>query len=59
MAKAALETAILDAELRAAGTSLSTHLGGTRDRVAAGVSIGIMDTIGELLDASQSAVYLR
>ncbi len=51
MAKAALETAVLDAELRAAGTSLSTHLGGVRDRVPAGVSVGIMDSVPELLDA--------
>ncbi|MCW2542877.1 MAG: o-succinylbenzoate synthase [Frankiales bacterium] len=51
MAKAALETAVLDAELRAAGTSLATHLGGTRDRVPAGVSIGIMDSIDQLMDA--------
>ena len=51
MAKAALETAVLDAELRAAGTSLATHLGGVRDRVPAGVSVGIMDEIGQLLDA--------
>jgi O-succinylbenzoate synthase len=51
MAKAALETAVLDAELRAAGTSLSTHLGGVRDRVPAGVSVGIMDSIPALLDA--------
>lgn len=51
MAKAALETAVLDAELRAAGTSFSTYLGGTRDRIAAGVSVGIMDSIPELLDA--------
>jgi O-succinylbenzoate synthase len=51
MAKAALETAVLDAELRAAGMSLSTYLGGTRDRVAAGVSVGIMDSVPQLLDA--------
>jgi O-succinylbenzoate synthase len=51
MAKASLETAVLDAELRAAGTSLSTHLGGVRDRVPAGVSVGIMDSIPALLDA--------
>jgi O-succinylbenzoate synthase len=51
MAKAALETAVLDAELRAAGTPLSTHLGGVRDQVAAGVSVGIMDSVPELLDA--------
>jgi O-succinylbenzoate synthase len=51
MAKAALETAVLDAELRAAGTSFSTHLGGVRDRVPAGVSVGIMESIPALLDA--------
>jgi O-succinylbenzoate synthase len=51
MAKAGLETAVLDAELRAAGTSFSTHLGGVRDRVPAGVSVGIMDSVPQLLDA--------
>ena len=51
MAKAALETAVLDAELRASGTPLSTYLGSTKDRVPAGVSVGIMDSVPELLDA--------
>jgi o-succinylbenzoate synthase len=51
MAKAALELAVLDASLRAAGESLAGHLGATRDRVPAGVSVGIMDSAGELLDA--------
>jgi o-succinylbenzoate synthase len=51
MAKAALETAVLDAELRAAGTPLSTYLGGTVDRVPAGVSVGIMDSVDALLAA--------
>jgi O-succinylbenzoate synthase len=51
MAKAALETAVLDAELRAAGTPLSQYLGSTKDRVPAGVSVGIMDSVPELLDA--------
>ncbi|MEV4701904.1 o-succinylbenzoate synthase [Actinoplanes sp. NPDC049316] len=51
MAKAALETAILDAELRAAGRPLSRELGAVRDRVPCGVSVGIMDSLGELLDA--------
>jgi o-succinylbenzoate synthase len=50
MAKAALETAVLDAELRAAGVSLARHLGATRPQVASGVSVGIMDTIAALLD---------
>lgn len=51
MAKAAVEMAVLDAELRAAGTSLATHLGGVVDRVPAGVSVGIMDSVPALLDA--------
>ena len=51
MAKAALETVVLDAELRAAGTSFATYLGGVHDRVPAGVSVGIMDSVPELLDA--------
>jgi len=51
MAKAALEAAILDAELRAAGTRLVDHLGGVRDAVDAGVSVGIMSSIPVLLDA--------
>ncbi|MFA9444828.1 o-succinylbenzoate synthase [Egicoccus sp. AB-alg6-2] len=51
MAKAALEGAILDVQLRAAGRSLATHLGATRDRVPAGVSVGIPDGgIPELLE---------
>lgn len=55
MAKAALETAILDAELRAAGMPLARYLGATRDRVPVGVSVGIPGSIGELLD--QVAAY--
>jgi O-succinylbenzoate synthase len=51
MAKAALEMAVLDAELRAAGRSLARELGATHDRVPCGVSVGIMNSIGELLDA--------
>lgn len=51
MAKAALEMAVLDAELRAAGRTLARELGATRDRVPCGVSVGIMKSIGELLDA--------
>lgn len=51
MAKAALEMAVLDAELRAAGRPLARELGATADRVPCGVSVGIMNSIGELLDA--------
>lgn len=43
MAKAAIEAAVLDAELRATGTSLADHLGATRRRVAPGVAVGLTD----------------
>jgi len=51
MAKAALEMALLDAELRASGVSLAAYLGATRSRVPVGVSVGIFDEIPTLLDA--------
>lgn len=51
MAKAAIEMAVLDAELRSAGQSFATFLGAVRDRVPAGVSVGIMDSIPALLEA--------
>ncbi len=51
MAKAALEMAVLDAELRAEGRSFARELGSVTDRVPSGVSVGIMDSIPELLDA--------
>ena len=49
MAKAALLNAVLDAELRASGTSLAGWLGAERDRVACGVSVGITPTTKDLL----------
>ena len=48
MAKATLETAILDAELRTAGRSMAAALGGTRTSVPVGVSVGIPDTLDDL-----------
>jgi len=51
MAKAALETAVLDAELRGSGRTLARELGAVHERVPCGVSVGIMASIGELLDA--------
>ncbi len=62
MAKAALETAVLDAELRAAGRSFAREFGAVHDRVPCGVSVGIMESIPELLDAVGGyleAGYLR
>ncbi|MYU06010.1 o-succinylbenzoate synthase [Streptomyces sp. SID8366] len=51
MAKSALESAVLDAQLRTTGESFGTYLGAARDRVPCGVSVGIMNSIPELLDA--------
>ena len=62
MAKAALEAAVLDAQLRAAGMSFGRYLGATRERVPAGVSVGIAGSIPELLDAVEGYLdegYLR
>jgi o-succinylbenzoate synthase len=50
MAKAALETAILDAELRARTMSFAQYLGAVRDRVPVGVSVGIPGSMAELID---------
>lgn len=42
-ARAALETAVWDLQLRTAGVALADHLDVVRDRVPAGVSVGIPD----------------
>ncbi len=62
MAKAALEMAVLDGELRSQGRSLAAYLGARRDRVAAGVSVGIAPSIDRLLEIVSGHVaegYLR
>jgi O-succinylbenzoate synthase len=56
MAKAALETAVLDAGLRAEGRSFGEYFGAVRDRVDCGVSVGIASSIDELLDEVQGYV---
>lgn len=50
MAKAALETAVLDAQLRATGTSFGSYFGAVKTKVDCGVSVGISPTLDELLD---------
>jgi O-succinylbenzoate synthase len=50
MAKAGLENAVWDLLARAHGIPLSTMLGGQRDRVEVGVSIGIQPTLAEQLE---------
>jgi len=49
MAKAALENAIWDLEAQREGISLSRLLGGVRDVIPCGVSLGIQSSIPELL----------
>jgi O-succinylbenzoate synthase len=51
MAKHVLETAVLDAELKGLGMSFGRYLGAVRDRVPAGVSVGIMDSVPEVVEA--------
>jgi o-succinylbenzoate synthase len=58
MAKAAVEMAVLDAELRASGRSLAAHLGGVRARVEAGVSVGIAASVPALVEAVEAYVEL-
>jgi O-succinylbenzoate synthase len=53
MAKAALENALWDAEARQKNLPLWKLLGGTRAEIACGVSIGIQDSIDQLLDKIQ------
>jgi O-succinylbenzoate synthase len=48
MAKATLVDAFVDAALREREVSLASWLGGMRDRVACGVSVGIADTTDDL-----------
>jgi len=58
MAKAALETALLDLWLRHREQSLADYLGAVSDRVDCGVSVGIptSETLEELIDEVQSYV---
>lgn len=58
MAKAAIETAILDAQLRDLGISLATYLGATKDRVECGVSVGIAESMDALVDEVTSYVEI-
>lgn len=68
MAKGAIEAAVLDAQLRAAGRSFAEHLGvavdadGSPRRIPSGVSVGIHETIDALLATVQGYIddgYVR
>ncbi|HSA91648.1 MAG TPA: o-succinylbenzoate synthase [Terriglobales bacterium] len=50
MAKAALENALWDAEAQIKGVPLWKLVGGTRREIACGVSIGIQDSLEQLLE---------
>jgi O-succinylbenzoate synthase len=50
MAKAVVEMGVWEAFARARGESLSQSLGGVRTEIASGVSIGIQDSVEQLLD---------
>lgn len=53
MAKAAAETAIWDAEAKTRGVPLARLLGGARDEIPAGVSIGIQPAVPQLIEKVQ------
>jgi O-succinylbenzoate synthase len=62
MAKAALETAILDAQLRDQKISLASYLGATKSKVECGVSVGIannLEALGEEVKSYIDAAYRR
>jgi O-succinylbenzoate synthase len=56
MAKATIETACWDLEAKRAGVPLWKHLGGSREEIASGVSIGIQDTVEILLEKIRKEV---
>lgn len=49
MAKAAVETALIDLAARARGWSVSRYLGGARSRIEVGVSVGIQPNVPALV----------
>src|ERR1700688_1997530 len=66
MAKAAIEMAILDAQLRASGESFAHFFGAVRAEVDCGVSVGIhssipalLQTVGEYLDQGYRRIKLK
>lgn len=66
MAKSGLEMALWDLHGKLSGKSLRKMLGGTRERVAVGVSVGIQDTpvslvgtVGDYLDQGYGRVKIK
>lgn len=58
MAKAGLELAFVDLLARMHNKSLSEFIGGTRERVAVGVSLGIQQTLAPLLERVETYLSL-
>jgi O-succinylbenzoate synthase len=56
MAKAALESAVWDAEAKQMGLPLASVLGGRREEIPCGVSIGIQPTIAALMTKVEEAL---
>jgi len=56
MAKAAIEMGCWGLAAQVAGEPLATFLGGTRDRVPTGISIGIQDSPAALVDRARRAL---
>ena len=56
MARAALELAVLDAQLRAADRSLAAWLGATATSVAVGAALGLHEAIDDLLAEADEAL---
>ena len=56
MAKAALENAVWDWDAQAQGVSLASLIGGSRERIACGVSLGIQPTLDKLLAKVEEAL---
>jgi len=50
MSKAGIETACWDLEAKKLGVPLWRHIGGTRNEIECGVSIGIQDSVEQLLE---------
>ncbi len=66
MAKASIEMALLDAQLRARGESFGQYLGAVRPAVDCGVSVGIhrsipelLQTVGDYLDKGYRRIKLK
>jgi O-succinylbenzoate synthase len=66
MAKAAIEMAVLDAQLRSSGESFGQYFGAVRSEVDCGVSVGIhrsipelLKTVGDYLDQGYRRVKLK